>query len=126
MASEERRNDGQTCQATPQANGREAASERGLDVAKLGRGLAWQGFQRPQRARNALRISQIVIQPRRSSGSTFVQVGGTMVQACKCPHGVVIAQDLYKVDFHRQQSWAQFKRPELSSNDTDFVSLALA
>lgn len=39
MAPEECRSHGQTCQATPQANGREAASERGLDVAKLGLGL---------------------------------------------------------------------------------------
>lgn len=38
MTSEEYRSHGQTCQATPQASAREAASEWGLDVAELGLG----------------------------------------------------------------------------------------
>lgn len=113
MTSEECRSHGQTCQATPQASAREAASEWGLDVA-LGGGACMTGLPNAP-ACSSLRISETMIEPRRSSGSTFFQV---RKHWCQSQVGVVklSLKILYKVEFYHEQSWKHSQRSELSCN----------
>ena len=83
--------------------GREAASERGLDVADTwAMGLHDWASEGPQRAsnvasNNSLRISERNIQARRSRV-------GTMYEVCKWQ---VSPQYLYKVEFYDEQSLKQ-------------------